>query len=159
MKLVRAIPQTDERTVSDLAKRTFAATFGHLYQPEDLQHHLDTKYTLEETNRQLQDEETYLLYTTDDASRPPIGFCQLRPHAPHSLLPPAEPGCEDADWELHRFYITVEAQGTGAGKFMMDFAMQRLRDAGARRVWLSVFSGNIRARNFYEKAGIQLSSS
>jgi ribosomal protein S18 acetylase RimI-like enzyme len=43
-----------------------------------------------------------------------------------------------------------EAQGLGAGRALLDAALEWL---GGRRIWLGVWSGNGRAQRVYEKRG------
>ena len=71
------------------------------------------------------------------------------------LTPPAElpiPLRED-DLELKLIYMLARFQGTGAGRAMMDWAKDRARAAGARRLLLGVYGGNARAIAFYRSQG------
>jgi GNAT superfamily N-acetyltransferase len=55
--------------------------------------------------------------------------------------------------EIHAMYVVPEAWGTGAGRALMDAAINQLEAAGCTEVILWVLATNERARRFYEKAG------
>lgn len=55
------------------------------------------------------------------------------------------------DW-LEQLYLEPEAIGTGVGRALLE-AAQALRPDGLS-LW--VFTGNLRARRFYERAGFEL---
>ena len=49
--------------------------------------------------------------------------------------------------------VTREAEGRGVGRALMDCAEHWARERGHRRITLSVFEDNLRARGLYERAG------
>ncbi len=55
--------------------------------------------------------------------------------------------------EVYAIYVDPEELSTGAGRALMDAALERCRAAGAPLVSLWVLTGNERARRFYERAG------
>ncbi len=55
--------------------------------------------------------------------------------------------------ELMHFGIAPERWGTGAAQAAHDAVLERMRSAGVTRAWLRVFTGNERARRFYERLG------
>ena len=55
--------------------------------------------------------------------------------------------------ELMHFGIAVERWGTGAAEQAHDALLVRAAAAGFTRAWLRVFTGNARARRFYERLG------
>ncbi|WP_133997967.1 GNAT family N-acetyltransferase [Kribbella sp. VKM Ac-2566] len=57
------------------------------------------------------------------------------------------------DDEFFHFGIAVEHWGTGIGRIAHDAVVARMRAGGVRRAWLRVFTGNGRARRFYERLG------
>ncbi|KAI9346943.1 acyl-CoA N-acyltransferase, partial [Obelidium mucronatum] len=140
--------------LSALAKQTFTDTFGHLYAPEDLEAHLSTKYTEAVLTLEIQTELVYLVCQDDDTEgTSPFGFCQLKPDSRNDLMPDISE-YPDPCWEIHRFYLKKEMQGVRAGSTLMNFAMGKLKEAGAKSIWLSVWSENFKAQRFYEKFGI-----
>jgi ribosomal protein S18 acetylase RimI-like enzyme len=57
--------------------------------------------------------------------------------------------------ELQRLYVDNTLHGTGAGRLLMDSAMQLARDLGFQAVWLGVWEENWRAMAFYKKFGFE----
>jgi ribosomal protein S18 acetylase RimI-like enzyme len=51
---------------------------------------------------------------------------------------------------------TVEAEGTGVARALMDFAEQWTTSRGLSLMTLNVFAGNERARRFYDRAGFEV---
>ena len=58
-----------------------------------------------------------------------------------------------ATGEILRLYTHPRAWGGGAGRALLDRALDALRDAGCRQAWLNTEERNERARRFYERHG------
>ena len=75
------------------------------------------------------------------------GFAQVRRKpAPSCVL-------EEHSIELHRFYLTRSAQGTGIAAPLMLEVRAAARELGGRHLWLGVWEHNPRAVAFYVKSG------
>ena len=61
----------------------------------------------------------------------------------------------DADCELHAIYLIAKFQGCGIGKMLYDFGVKELKEKSKRRMRVSVFEANKKARAFYERQGGQ----
>lgn len=73
-----------------------------------------------------------------------------------ALLGPADiPGAAEdgSDLELKRIYVLSRFHGGGPGKALMQRAVERAAERGARRVLLGVYRHNERAIRFYQKNG------
>ena len=57
--------------------------------------------------------------------------------------------------EFLHFGIAVDQWGSGLAAKAHDAVLDRLREQGLGRSWLTVFTGNRRGRRFYEKLGWQ----
>lgn len=57
--------------------------------------------------------------------------------------------------ELHSIYVDEDIAGTGVGRLLMATAAERVRDRGYKILTLWVDEGNLRARRFYEAAGLR----
>jgi ribosomal protein S18 acetylase RimI-like enzyme len=55
--------------------------------------------------------------------------------------------------ELHQFYVSSSARGSGVAADLMADAEARLREKDVRTAWLTCAIGNHRAARFYEKSG------
>jgi diamine N-acetyltransferase len=75
----------------------------------------------------------------------PIGYAVVT----EPRLDAAEPG----DLELKRIYALSRTHGSGLGAALMARAVDHAEAAGAKRLLLGVFVGNLRARAFYARHG------
>jgi GNAT superfamily N-acetyltransferase len=55
--------------------------------------------------------------------------------------------------ELHQFYVSSDARGSGVAAVLMADAEARLGKRGVHTPWLACAIGNDRAARFYEKCG------
>ena len=58
-------------------------------------------------------------------------------------------------FKLHKIYVLPSEQGKGAGRFMIDYVISKVKEQGGKRLQLQVNRGN-KARYFYEKLGFQV---
>ena len=76
-----------------------------------------------------------------------VGYSLVGPNGlPHDETRPG-------DGELKRIYLLKTAKGLGAGQALHTTSIGWLEAAGHDRIWLGVWSGNLRAQRFYEKNG------
>jgi len=52
--------------------------------------------------------------------------------------------------------VSEQAEGTGVGRTLMEYAERWARDRGLRVITLNVFAANARARRLYERAGFEV---
>jgi GNAT superfamily N-acetyltransferase len=135
----------DAGALAELGKATFVATFGHLYQPSDLDVFLEN-HTPDAWERELADPAFAVRVAELDGRM--VGYAKLGP--PHL---PFEPRGEAA--ELRQLYVLEEMKGQGVGHALIEWVIDRARDRRADHLYLSVFTDNHRARRFYEKYGFE----
>ena len=131
----------DAAALSELGARTFTHTFGHLYQPEDLELFLQN-HSPQNWNKELNDPAFQVRVAEREGAL--VGYVKLGP--PHL---PFEPRGEAA--ELRQLYVVEEMKGQGVADELLRWVIERARDEGADYLYLSVFTENHRARRFYEK--------
>lgn len=135
----------DAEALAELGVRTFTHTFGHLYQPGDLEIFLQNHST-SNWEKELNDPAFEVRVAETDGQM--IGYVKLGP--PHL---PFEPRGEAA--ELRQLYVVEEAKGQGVAHELIRWVIDRARDLRADHLYLSVFTDNHRARRFYEKYGFE----
>lgn len=135
----------DAEILAELGARTFTHTFGHLYQPGDLEIFLQN-HSPANWEKELNDPAFEVLVAERDWAM--IGYVKLGP--PHL---PFEPRGEAA--ELRQLYVVEEAKGQGIADELIRWVIERARDKRADHLYLSVFTDNHRARRFYEKYGFE----
>ena len=177
--MIRRATPADAEPLSTLSRTCFTQTFGHLYDPTDLEAFLDEAYAPGVLRAELEDPDraTWLLFedATDEAgllpppppttrtrqnreARPPassatqapIGYVTACPaHLPH---PDVAPG----DGEIQRLYILQGHQGGGRGTLLFETALEWLERDGPRTLWIGVWSENYGAQRFYARHGFEI---
>ena len=135
----------DAEALAELGVRTFTDTFGHLYQPGDLEIFLQN-HSPENWDKELSDPAFEVCVAEQGGTL--VGYVKLGP--PHL---PFEPRGEAA--ELRQLYVVEEVKGQGVADALIQWVIERARDLGADNLYLSVFTENHRARRFYEKYGFE----
>ena len=135
----------DAATLAEFGARTFIHTFGHLYQPSDLEIFLQN-HSPENWEKDLTDPAFEVRVAEQDGRM--VGYVKLGP--PHL---PFEPRGEAA--ELRQLYVVEEMKGQGVADALIRWVIDRARDKRADYLYLSVFTENHRARRFYEKYGFE----
>ena len=141
----RTATAADATALAELGARTFTHTFGHLYQPNDLELFLQN-HSPENWDKELNDPAFETCVAEHDGRL--VGYIKLGP--PHL---PFEPRGEAV--ELRQLYVVEEMKGQGVADELMRWVIDRARDQCADYLYLSVFTDNHRARRFYEKYGFE----
>jgi ribosomal protein S18 acetylase RimI-like enzyme len=136
----------DAVLLSELGSRTFRETFVEdfrmPYSASDIAAFLPAAYGVEAIRKYLVDPAFHHAIAEYDGRA--VGYALVGPNGlPHADARPQ-------DGELKRIYVVRDAQGLGAGRALLGAALDWL---GARRIWLGVWSGNLRAQQVYEKRG------
>ena len=119
----------------------------HLGRP-DLFKGPTTKYTAQELEAILADEETPVFVCVDDRDQVlGHGFC-IRKHFGGQLM-------EDLDsLYIDDICVDEEARGMGVGKALYEHILDFAREAGCYNVTLNVYTCNPGAMKFYERLGL-----
>ena len=144
---IRRAGLADDATLAALGVRTFTESFGHLYQPDDLQAFLSDAYSLARIRADLADpgKAAWLVERGSEA----VGYALAGPcDLPHAEV---TPDCG----ELKRLYFRRGHQGGGLGRRLFGHVMAWLQCDGPRTVWIGVWSGNHGAQRFYERHGFE----
>ncbi len=123
---------------------SFTDTFGHLYSPANYAIFMAGQ-DAPRWRAEIADPAFAVHVAADGAHL--LGFAKL---GPPSM--PFDPGDRTAI-ELRQLYVRPETKGTGVGKDLMAWTVAEARRRGAQDLWLSVFTENQRARQFYERYG------
>ena len=140
---LRLATKADAATLAALGSRTFTDTFGHLYEPDDLDLFLKS-HAEEHWTAELCDPEFAVLLV--EAGEEAVGYAKVGP--PHL---PFEP--RGVAIELRQFYLVKAWQGHGLADEMMAWVIDQAEQRGGDDLYLSVFVDNARARKFYERWG------
>jgi ribosomal protein S18 acetylase RimI-like enzyme len=133
----------DAPAIDALFRTSFVETFGHLYRKEDLAAFL-AQFTREAWARELADPEFQFRIAFEGEA--PAGYAKL---APVGL--PVEPN--GPALELRQLYLPARFHGLGIARALMDWVIATAKRRGAETLYLSVWSGNWRAKAFYRRYG------
>ena len=133
----------DAALLSELSRRTFVETFGHLYRPEDLAAFL-AKFDEAGWRGELEDPAYQVRLAEADGEA--VGFAKLGP-----LGLPVSP--DRPALELRQLYLLASTHGRGIAPVLMDWLLGEARRRGAAELYLSVWTQNHRARAFYARYG------
>jgi ribosomal protein S18 acetylase RimI-like enzyme len=146
---LRPATEGDAAAISDLFHRSFTATFGHLYPPEDLEGFLAgcsiARFRAEIASP---DFAAMLGESIDDdgSAGRLLGYC---------LIGPQDLGI-DSDrrgWVLRQLYLEDVAKGSGLAQELIDWAIAESRARNMQDLYLTVWVDNHRARRFYDRQG------
>lgn len=143
--LIRRAAQGDASVLSDIGGRTFADTFGHLYDPKDLQKFRAKSHSVEAYAKILSDP-AQGVWIAEDGEGHPLGYCAAGPCVIDF------PGLAPGAGEIIRLYVVEEAKGVGVAAALMEAALEFLK-ARHDVIYLSVYSENPRAQRFYQRYG------
>jgi GNAT superfamily N-acetyltransferase len=135
----------DLAAVDVLFRRSFEATFGHLYAPADLAAFF-ARFTPDAWAAELARPDLAIRLAEDDGTL--VGYAKVSD--PTLPVEPAGPALE-----LRQLYLDAPAQGTGVGAALLDWTIATARDRGAGELFLSVFVDNHRAKRFYARRGFE----
>ncbi len=143
----RCVDLSDAKLLSAVGSRTFADTFGHLYQRQDLELFLTQKHSVD-CYRTLIANKDFAVWLATDAMKQPIGYAVAGPCG----LP--APELEDNAGELTRLYVCEAARGEGLGKRLLDGALVWLEE-NFDEIYLSVYAHNHGAQRLYRRYGFE----
>lgn len=133
----------DAAMLARLGAETFTETFGHLYEPADLDAFL-VNHSEANWRQELADPLFSVIIAEHQGE--PVGYAKVGP--PHL---PFEPRGHAV--ELRQFYLIKPWQGRGVAEAMMQWVIDEAQRRGGDDLYLSVFTENHRARRFYERWG------
>ena len=135
----------DAPTLDRLFDTVFCDTFAHLYRSEDLNDFL-ASFGVADWEKQLAD--PAFACRIAEADREPVGYAKIGP-----LKLPVE---EDSPaLLLDQLYIVKAWHGVGIAHALMDWVLDEAGRRGAKRLYLTVFVDNHRARRFYDRYGFK----
>jgi GNAT superfamily N-acetyltransferase len=135
----------DGVALGKMASESFVDTFGHLYRKEDLDAFLTAYFGPTGLPAQIGDPAYRIRVALDGETI--VGFAKFTASA--TLPPPSSA----ADAELKQLYLLPAFKGAGVGAALMEWTLDQARSVGAKRIVLSVWVDNHRAKRFYARYG------
>ena len=142
---LRQARAADAEALSLVAGATFLETYAGILDGADLLAHCRERLTGEAFAVLLAGPANRVTIAEHEEGCAAIGYAAVTP----SALPLAD----RRDVELLRLYVLDAFHGSGLGPALMRRVVDEARSAGAVRLLLGVYHGNVRARRFYERQG------
>jgi len=148
--ILRPATQADLPALAEMARSSFDAAFGHLYQPEDLAQFFAEYRTPEKYAGHLADPPTLIQLAEVDGRIAAYCLIVRGQHFDEQEEPrPERPVF------LSQLYCAPEMSGHGLGGALIEWAIDEARAWGADAIQLSVFSENFGAQRFYRRYGFE----
>ncbi len=133
--------------LSKIGGDTFYETFRPYNTESDILQYIKKAYAIDVIEHNLINPNIayYLCYDDEQV----IGYIKLIHDATYK-------GLSEKCIELEKIYILGSYFGSGAGKLLMQKAIQHSRENGFESLFLGVWQENERAINFYKKVGFEV---
>jgi GNAT superfamily N-acetyltransferase len=139
---------SDRAFIRSVSERTWPSTYGHIISQEQIDFMLDWMYSDASLEKQMNTGCEFYIASTqnDNGDLDPVGFCSVNPAEEKDKL-------ENSNThKLNKLYVLPIAQGTGAGKALLNKSIDVAKAAGSTSLFLQVNKQNT-AYTFYLKKG------
>lgn len=138
---IRTATVTDIPLIQELTLQVWPQTYSHLLSDAQITYMLDMMYSTTALEQQLNNGH---LFVIAEQHQQPVGFA--------SFSTTETPGI----WKLHKLYVIVRQQKTGAGKALLRHVLDAVRKAGGNQLILQVNRQNENAIGFYKRMGFYI---
>lgn len=145
--LIRNAILNDIHSLSELCSSTFYDTYHLQNTPENMDKYIQDHFGVDQLQQLLSDPAIIIFVV--ELKEKLIGYIQL--DIINSELIPAKMGIE-----ISRFYVDKNFQKLKLGKKLMNKALDYAFLRKYNYVWLGVWQKNIRAIEFYQRAGFEI---
>ncbi|MEI8142439.1 MAG: GNAT family N-acetyltransferase [Chitinophagia bacterium] len=153
MTEIQITPATlsDRALIRSISERTWPSTYEHIISQEQIDFMLDWMYSDDSMEKQMHTGCEFYIASikNDNGDWEAVGFCSVSPEE-------EENNTEKIDGlkahKLNKLYVLPAAQGTGAGKALLNKTIEVAKAAGSSSLFLQVNKQN-NAYTFYLKHG------
>ena len=130
----------DRDFIRSVSQRTWPSTYGHIISQEQIDFMMNWMYSDESLATQMNTGCEFYIASIkkEDGKLDAVGFCSVSP--------------EEGAHKLNKLYVLPTAQGTGAGKALLNKSIEVAKAAGSTSLFLQVNKLNT-AYTFYLKKG------
>jgi ribosomal protein S18 acetylase RimI-like enzyme len=132
--------------LATFAARTFSKNFGHLYDPKDLERHLQKTCSADFFRESLKNDRLFISLDQDRI----IGYVK----AGKLSIPFGQAG--EGAFEIHRLYVDEQYQRQRVGNTLMQSVLRLPEMQEADEIYLGVWENNYRAQAFYARHGFEV---
>ena len=146
--MLRTATLTDCALIRSISERTWPSTYGHIISQEQIDFMLDWMYSDESLEKQMVSGCVFYIASMNGED---VGFCSVSPEEEENNNS-AEKVAYTKSHKLNKLYVLPSAQGTGAGKALLNKSIEVAKAAGSSSLYLQVNKQND-AYTFYLKHG------
>ena len=150
--MLRIATLTDRALIRSISERTWPSTYGHIISQEQIDFMLDWMYSDESLEKQMDSGCVFYIASIkkENEQWEAVGFCSVSPEEEENNSTEKVEGSKAH--KLNKLYILPSAQGTGAGKALLNKSIEVVKAAGSSSLFLQVNKLNT-AYSFYLKHG------
>ena len=143
---------TDRDFIRSVSERTWPSTYGHIISQEQIDFMLDWMYSDESLEKQMDSGCVFYIASIkkENEQWEAVGFCSVSPEEEENNSTEKVEGSKAR--KLNKLYVLPSAQGTGAGKALLNKSIEVVKAAGSSSLFLQVNKLNT-AYSFYLKHG------
>lgn len=136
---IRKATQFDIQAIQDIAYETWPSAYKEILTEEALNYMLSFFYSAEALQQQMNEGQQFFIAALNNTA---IGFGAVSRY-------------DETTFKLNKLYVLPGVQKTGAGKELMNYAVDLAKSQGAKSFILNVNRFNP-AKFFYEKRGFHI---
>jgi GNAT superfamily N-acetyltransferase len=146
---IRTATLQDRAFIRSVSERTWPSTYGHIISKEQIDFMLEWMYSDESLATQFaKGHQFYIANLNGDD----IGFCSVSAERDNEAVSEIKEGDLIKQHKLNKLYVLPAAHGTGAGKALLNKAVEIAKQEGSSSLFLQVNKHN-NAYTFYLKNG------
>ncbi len=146
---IRSAQLTDRALIRSISEHTWPSTYGHIISQEQIDFMLEWMYSDPALAAQFENRHQFFIANVDGED---IGFCSVSEEASDGEANNLDQKNNLKAYKLNKLYVLPTAQGTGAGKALLQKAIDVAKSAQAASIFLQVNKHN-NAYTFYLKNG------
>jgi GNAT superfamily N-acetyltransferase len=140
--MLRPATLSDRALIRSISERTWPSTYGHIISQEQIDFMLDWMYSDDSLATQMNTGCKFYIASikNENSDWDAVGFCSVSPDDEKVEGPKAH--------KLNKLYVLPSAHGTGAGKALLNKAIEVAKSEGSGSLFLQVNKHN-NAYTFY----------
>ena len=138
---------SDVPALANIARQTFTETFASANDPTEFAKYVEAAFDETKLLDEVRTEGSafYFANINEDIA----GYLKLTIGEAQTERVPGR------TIEIERIYVLESMQGTGVGKALFEFALEKAESQQVDAIWLGVWEENPKAIRFYERQGFQ----
>ena len=145
--MLRTATLSDRALIRSISERTWPSTYGHIISQEQIDFMLEWMYSDASLEKQMNTGCEFFIVNLNGDD---VGFCSVSPEEEENNSTEKVAGAKS--YKLYKLYVLPAAQGTGAGKALLNKSIEVAKASGSSSLFLQVNKQND-AYTFYLKHG------